>query len=269
MRKYLQIAVMNWELRMVFRMNNFLEASGNIATTLVTIALWLFAFNRTGSGSIGGYTQAEMITYLLIAGVITSTLWYTSQGDRVISGIRQGTITKYLTRPMSFTTSHFIAQTVGNAFRFVFSILIVFAIGLLVKSYLHFSFTFSWRNVLLFVIFMILAILIQFLVIYTAALLAFWMDEVWGITFLLRVFSEIAAGTFLPLSLFSPIWQKIFDFLPFKYIVSIPVNVLLGKLALDEIVRALVISAVWLLGMFLLMRFTWQRGLRQYSAVGG
>src|SRR3989338_2994771 len=267
LRKYLKVAAMHCELRMVYRVNAILETSGNLLTMLVTLALWLFAFHRVGGESIGGYTESQMVSYLIIAGLITSTLWHTSQGDSIISAIRHGRISKYFVKPISLTVNNFIAQTVDHLLRFAWSILAIFVF--LFAFGIPIPYAVDLSQIPLFCLFFILAIGIQYLVFYNAALLAFWMEEVWGITFTIRVLADIAAGAFIPLALFAPFWQRVFDFLPFKYIISIPVNTLLGRVPAHEVLPALLGSVVWLIVFAILTKITWVRGVRHYSAVGG
>lgn len=267
MRKYWKQAVMHWQLRMVYRTNAILETSGNLLTMFVTLALWLFAFRHMGGGEIGGYTEEQMISYLLIAGLITSTLWHTSQGDQIISAIRQGRISKYLVKPMSFTANYFIAQIIGNSLRFMWSVAVVIAI--VFAFHIPIELTLELSLLPLFSLLLLFAIGIQYLLFYNTALLAFWMEEVWGITFTIRVLADVAAGTFIPLALFAPFWQRVFDFLPFKYIISVPVNTLMGRMVPDEILTAFLGSAAWLVALTVLTKITWTRGVRHYSAVGG
>lgn len=266
MRKYWHIASMHWQLRMVYRLNAMLEASGNLITMLATLALWLFAFQKTGHANFGGYSQEQMIVYILFAGIITSAFWHTSSGDAVIDVIRTGRFSKYLVKPLNLSANHFIAEMIGTLFRFAFSA--AAAVILLIVFDAPANLSFHWSQFLIFLVFFILAIGIRFLIFYCAALLAFWMDEVWGVTFLIRVFADVAAGAFVPLALFAPFWQNIFNILPFKYIISIPVNALLGRLTPQEIMPTALTAIGWLLGLSLLTWFTWKRGVRHYSAVG-
>lgn len=266
MRKYWHLAKMHWQLRMVYRTNALLEALGNLLTMLVSISVWYFIFQYVGQESFGGYSKDQMITYLLLAGTITSTLWYTASGDHVIQSIRTGGFSKYLVKPINFSANHLIAQMIGNLSRFIFSIIVV-AVFL---SFLGISISsiFQLPNFLIFMAFFLLAMGIQFFIYYCAALLAFWMEEVWGITFVIRVFADVAAGAFVPLSLFAPFWRQFFDLLPFKYIIFVPVNVLLGRFEIYDIFPTLFASVGWLIGLILLTWITWKRGIRHYTAVG-
>ena len=51
----------------------------------------------------------------------------------------------------------------------------------------------------------------------------------------------------------------------FKYF---PTQLILGKLSPDEIIRGYAVGLVWIALAYLLFRFIWKRGLKQFSAVG-
>src|SRR3989338_5242944 len=174
MKKYLQSASMNWQLRVTYRANIWLETSGNLVTMIVTIIVWLFAFRYTGNFSFGGYTQTEMIAYLVLAGLITSTMWHTAQGDFVMNTIRSGNLSRYLIKPYSFTGDYLMSQMMSNCFRAIITG-IIFGAVLLLSPVPIFS-AFKWALVPYFFLLLVPGILIQYLVFYNAALMAFWME---------------------------------------------------------------------------------------------
>ena len=56
--------------------------------------------------------------------------------------------------------------------------------------------------------------------------------------------------------------------LPFRYMLSFPIEILMGRLSLGEIGRGLAIQMAWAGVFWLGYRLLWQRGLRRYGAVG-
>lgn len=267
MRKYYTIASIAWQKAMVWRLNTLLEMFGYVATMLIAIALWRFAFLHSNQQTIAGYTMQEMTLYLLVAGWLTSSLWFTAQGDRVAHEIKDGELSNYLVKPVRISWYHFIYGSTGKISQFILSST-TFIIALFVFRLYTYLGTTS-LNIIGFVLFFALAWLIQWLIFYISALLAFWMEEVWGQLFVVRVLADVAAGTFLPLSLFAPFWQNVFDVLPFKYIVSVPVNVLMGRVEGVELMSLFIGAFTWFIVLFLLMHVVLKRGIKHYSAVGG
>ena len=103
MRKYWMIAVTSWQKALTYRTNTLLEVAGHFTTMVVSVALWQFAFRHTGQQEIGGYTVGELTAYLLIAGWITSSFWFTAQADRIVREIKEGFLSNYLTKPFEFS----------------------------------------------------------------------------------------------------------------------------------------------------------------------
>jgi len=49
---------------------------------------------------------------------------------------------------------------------------------------------------------------------------------------------------------------------------SFPVELLMGRLKVAEILMGIVIQWAWVAALYALNRWVWHRGLRRYSAVG-
>lgn len=265
-RKYWTIASTSWQRAMSYRVNTLLEIVGYLTTMTISIVLWRFAFEHTGLQEIKGYTVQEMIVYLLIAGWITSIFWFTAQAERIVHEIKEGVVSNYLVKPMRLSLYYFIYGNAGKFMQFIWGSLAFVVVLIVFRLYVDFAYT--QFHIGLFVIFLIVAWLIQWLIFYSVALLAFWFEEVWGVAFIIRVLSDVAAGAFLPLSLFSPSWQQLFDWLPFKYIISVPVNVLMGRISGTELLSAFGGAVVWLVTLILFAQLAMRRGIQRYGAVG-
>ncbi len=265
MRKYWVVAKSTWQVFLAHRLNMVLEVLGNLLTMGVAIGLWVALYQRTGQEKISGFTESEMIRYLLISGFLTATLWFTAQGDHVMSDIHEGNLSKFLVKPLRYPFYNFVKVMTGKVFNFLCILLVIIPVLYFYPDLLR---SFNLVSVSLFLLFFMFAIIFQYLLFFSTALMAFWMEEAWGLTFVLRVIADVAAGAFLPLAFFAPFWGNIFNFLPFKYLVSVPVNILLGKIPLSNILYTFGGALVWLMILLFLTSFIMRRGLRRYSAVG-
>ena len=72
----------------------------------------------------------------------------------------------------------------------------------------------------------------------------------------------------VPIDLFPAAVTNALRFLPFRYVLSFPVELTLGRLSLADIGFGLPMQYAWVLFFFLLYRLLWSRGLKSYSAVG-
>lgn len=270
MGKYSQVAITSWQRAMVYRWNTALEVWGYLLTMVISVLLWRFVFETTGKGNIAGYTAPEMISYLLIAGWLASTFWFTAQGNRIINDIKDGTLSNYLVKPMHILGYYHAYGLMGKLSQ-IFMSAIFFSVVLAALYFwggIPFHFVLQPSTIIGFAMFFLLAMLIQFMIFYNTALCAFWLEDASGVSFLARVFADVAAGAFLPLALFSEAWQSFFSWLPFHYIISVPVNILLGRLTILEMVQQGLGALIWLMALYGLAFIIMRRGVRHYSGVG-
>jgi ABC-2 type transport system permease protein len=116
---------------------------------------------------------------------------------------------------------------------------------------------------------LIMTALLQFLLSYAMAMLAFWVLEVSTFIFILYAFEYIASGHMFPLDILPPVLKQALYFTPFPYQLYFPVGVYMGKITETELIRGLAMQAGWVVIAYSLARFAWNRGIRKYSAVGG
>jgi ABC-2 type transport system permease protein len=75
-------------------------------------------------------------------------------------------------------------------------------------------------------------------------------------------------GAWIPLSLL-PLWvQGVSDILPFKYCISFPALILLGKLSIEEIIGSFAILIIWILVFYFTAKVVWERGIRRFTGYG-
>lgn len=76
--------------RMAYRINFFLETFGGILGPVIVVVLWTAIFRGAGTDLVGGYTLAEMVTYLLGAGLINSFILTTAEYPEASQAIQGG-----------------------------------------------------------------------------------------------------------------------------------------------------------------------------------
>jgi len=104
-------------------------------------------------------------------------------------------------------------------------------------------------RLILFGVALAAAVLLQFLTFESLNLLAFWVENTYGLRFTMRVIMEVAGGAIIPLSFFPGLLQKVFALLPFPYLVYFPMRIYLNKIEFTEILPELVRAAVWMAGL--------------------
>ncbi|MBN1666487.1 MAG: ABC-2 family transporter protein, partial [Anaerolineales bacterium] len=101
------------------------------------------------------------------------------------------------------------------------------------------------------------------------ALLAFWATRASALLALQDTLIFLVGGQVAPLVLLPDWMQSLAVALPFRYMVSFPVEVLTGQLAGPQLAWGFALQAAWLLVATGLYAGLWRSGLRHYAAVGG
>lgn len=266
MRKYWAVAQAAWQEYVAYRLNLLLEILGNALLMLATIAVWRAVFESRPDGVVGDFAYPEMITYLLVAGLINSFIWLTAQGDEINDDINQGKLSVWLHRPIHAIGYWFARDVVRKGMTLVLGAAVFLVIVAVYRADLVLP---SLMNVLLFLVSVLLAGLLHFLIFALFSIIAFWFEQTWGERFIIRVVIEIAAGALIPLSLFPPVWQVVFAWLPFKFLIAFPAELFLGRITGAELIGGFLVLTLWI-GLFALATaFVWKRGLQRYTAEGG
>ena len=122
--------------------------------------------------------------------------------------------------------------------------------------------------ILLFIPALILAFLVRFVLEWTLAQAAFWTTRVSAINQSYFVAFLFLSGQIAPLTLLPHPIQILSLLLPFRWLISFPVQLLLGRLTVTETVIGLGAQFGWLIASILLLRIVWRTGTKAYTAVG-
>lgn len=82
-------------------------------------------------------------------------------------------------------------------------------------------------------------------------------------------FYFVLSGYIIPLDLFPPQTQPYLNALPFKYVLSFPVDTILGHINLNTSLTFLARQWTFALAFLTVALTLWKRGLRRYEAFGG
>jgi ABC-2 type transport system permease protein len=252
--------------RMVYRVNFFMEILSGILSSLIVIFLWIAIFRSAGREIIGGYSLGEMVTYLLGGGLINSFILTTAENPETSQTIQDGTLSTYLIQPINAYGIWFFRDLGSKTFLFVLGLLGYLIVFFFFGRYLVFSP--SPEYLFFFLISLALASLLQFFLFQGLSLLSFWMENTYGIRFTMRVVMEVVGGAIIPLSFFPQVLQKIFMLLPFPFLIYLPMKIYLGKIPINHIPIEFLKEIGWIGGFALLNLVIWNRGIRQYVAMG-
>ena len=228
-------------------------------------ALFASRPEMAGEASIGGFTLAEMITYVAVAWIGRSFTF--NNIDRTLSyQIQRGEIAMQLIKPLHVQTM-MMFEAVGEAgFR-----LLLFTLPIMLVVVPLFGVLgpprpelYGW-TLASFLLALVINSQLNFLV----GCLAFYLKNITGVMRAKHISIDFLAGVLVPFSFF-PAWvQTAAAWLPFQGISYVPVTVYLGKRAGGDLPMALLVQAAWAVGLWLLGRWFWARAVRSVTLQGG
>ncbi len=263
MKKYFLIAKNTCDEMFVYRLNFFMWRFRQVLQLLTIYFLWYAILPpRT---SIGTYSQQSMLTYVLGTAIMNSFV-FSSKSIGIGEEIIEGNLTNFLIRPINYFY-YWISRDIGDK---AMNISFAFIELLIIFLFLHppFFIQTNFFMLVFFVINLIGAMSISFLLNFLLGIVGFWSTDVWGVRFLYSVVIQFFSGGLFPLDLLPKPLYHIFQFLPFSYLLFVPVKIYLGQLSLKEISISLFIVFVWIAVLHRIVMSLWLKGLQEYTATG-
>ncbi len=252
--------------RLIYRVNFALEIVSGLLSSLIIVLLWIAIFRSSDQQVIGGYSLTEMVTYLLGGGLINSLILTTAENPETSQGIQDGSLSFLLIQPLSPYWLWFFRDLGSKLFYFLLGLLGYLAVIFLFRNYVVWFP--SGEHLLFFLLSLLLASFLQFFLFESLSLLSFWVENTYGIRFTMRVILEVVGGAIIPLSFFPLALQKIFLWLPFPYMVYLPMRIYLGKISLEEVQLEIFREIFWIIALALVNMLLWKKGVRHYVAMG-
>lgn len=239
----------------------FVLAFGWMIPPLIYLLVWSTA---AGDHTIGGLTRGGFVAYYLVL-ILVNQLTYSQTNWTVGDLIRYGEMNRLLMRPLPPLFDALSTEVAGKVVYLIFDAPIVIGLAVILRPEMELTLL----HALAFVPALLLAWLLRFFWGYWLALLAFWAARADALLAVQDSLIFLLAGQVAPISLLPVILQNVAKLLPFRYMVSFPVEVFVGQLTPIEVLTGTAIQIGWLLVAVGLSAVMWRAGLRRYSAVGG
>ena len=263
MKKYLALVRLSWSNGFVYRLNFLMWRVRLVLTLLTSYFLWQAVFN--GRTEIFGYSQNQMLSYIMLAAVLQSVV-LASRSIDLAGVINSGELSNIIIRPISNLWYWLSRDAADKALNLIFSAVEIFLLVVLLRPPLAWPDP-SYSAISLLLI-LPLSTLLYYFINYLFGLTGFWTNEVWAPRFLLMVVLQFLAGLMFPLDVLPQKIQSLAMWTPFPYLVYFPAQVILGKTGNMGIINGLAATAVWTIIFGILVEMVWRKGLRVYGAEG-
>ena len=261
MRAALALVAHTWAAWFQYKGFFFLLAFGWMIQPLIFLFVWS---NASSLGAIGGYTRADFIAYYLLL-IVVNQLTFAQTNWTVGDLIRDGTMNTLLLRPIAPIVDTAAAEIAGKVVFLSFAIPVAASLLLLLAP----ADVGLSGDPVLFVVALLAAWALRFLWGYALALTAFWSSRSDALVLMQDALVFVFAGQVAPTGLLPGVLRTAAEWLPFRYMVGFPIEILLGRVQADALARGMILQLVWLTVAAGLAYSLWRLGVRRHAAVGG
>ncbi len=263
MKKYFLIAKNTWDEMLTYRVSFFMWRLRTILQLLTIYFLWFSILPQ--NKSLLGYTQSTMLTYVLGISLIGSIV-LSSRSYIVGEEINSGNLLNFLLKPINYFKYWFSKDIGDKSMNIVFSIIELTILFIILKPPFFFQTNLAYISLFFFSV--VLSVILYFFFNLLLGFIGFWNPEVWAPRFIFIILLNFFAGAIFPLDILPGKIYLFLKLLPFPYLLYFPLKIYLGKLNFVEIFTGLTISFVWVILIYILVKFIWAKGLKAYTAYG-
>lgn len=264
MKKYYKVFILSFKETMIYRFSWISRYLFGIVPIIVTVMLWRVIF-RTGQGNFHGFTEANMIFYIVLSRVLSVIMTPEFHWD-VNHEIKKGELSKYLLRPINYLiywASKFLANVLHNSF------LGIFLIGFTILIYnVNLQIRISSVYLLLFILSIMLGTILYFLIYFNVALLTFKFINVASFFYTVDMLIEFLSGVIIPLDFLPDSLFKMLSFTPFPYLLSFPLDIVLERVGTQKMMFGLIVQLIWICILLFFSTINWKKGLELYEGAG-
>lgn len=229
---------------------------------LIMMSLWT---SVARGGDFKGYSSDAFVAYYL-ATLLVRQLTGNWVAWQMMEEIRMGTMAMRLLRPIhpfiTYTASHLAALPFRSAVALPLVIILLATSG-------SNAITHDPLQLAMVVVSIGMAWLITFAILYAIGSLAFFMTQTMALSTLYFGAFSLFSGYLLPLDLLPHSIARVAAWLPFRFTLSVPVEILTKPLARADLWQLLGGQAAWTIGLTVVAISVWNAGVRRFEAVGG
>jgi ABC-2 type transport system permease protein len=230
--------------------------------SLVMMVLWTAVAREAPVGRFGQEEFGAYFLATLVVRLVTSS-WVVWEMN---FEIRQGQMAMKLLRPIHPVT-HYLAENLAAAPMRAVVALPIALIALIAVGGEHLT-----RDPVQWLVFPLSiagAFALTFLVGAAIGALGFFWESSLSVFELWLGLYFVLSGYIVPLELLPPWLHAVVQWLPFRFVLSFPVETILGLSSRAVTLQSLAVQAGYVLAFLALALLLWKRGVRRYAAYGG
>lgn len=246
----------------VYRLSFILWRFRMLLNLFIIYFFWSSIFEK--KTLLFGYSESQMLTYILVSSVISSFVLGTRTID-IANQIISGDIINLILKPFSFFKYYLTRDAADKilnmslAFVEIGFVILVFKPNILIQ-----------KNILVYFIFFLFIIsgtLASFFISLTLSFIGFWTTEVWSPRFIYFILIFFLSGTYFPLDILPKPLYFMLSLTPFPYLYYLPAKIYLSGIG-SYLIFPFFVSLIWVYLSYLIARLFWRKGLKSYSFFG-
>jgi ABC-2 type transport system permease protein len=259
MKKFIAVFRILFQDNLNYRAQAFVWILTSVVPTITSGAVWLAAI---GNGQLGDFDRSNIILYFLgslaLSNLVTSSIAWDMGME-----IKQGKLSLYLVKPLSYPGYQFLYNLAWRIFRSLLFIPVLAVLVLILNSYVNWG---TLHLGLYFWMAVLLAHLLSFSISFFIGSWALFLEDMMGISEFFMMANWLLGGSIAPIALMPGVLRSFALNAPFRYTLSYPIEVMLGQTPAD--ISHFLVGALWL-GLFAILgALVWINGIKRYSAVG-
>ena len=261
LRLFHRLLLLNVAMTFQYRGEFAIMQLGNLIVPITSMLVWQAALSAGADLPV----DAEFLTAYFVLVSVVNMLTASWTAFFLADSIRNGALNRWLIRPAS-THLDAVANNAGEkVVKLVLIAPFIAVLAVLLRDQLTLPVA-PWRWAS-FALAVVLAAGMRLTLDIIIGSLAFWFEDVQGFIRAFAVIIPILSGAVVPLALMPPTLVGITQVQPFRFMLSYPMEVLLGDAPAGLLV-GFAGQAGWLVVLVGVAGALWRLGLRSYSAAG-
>lgn len=259
-KKYKALFINSFKVSTAYRMDALTTFGASAVFLVLYYAVWS---SIAASGELEGGLHRVM-SYL-VAGQVVSNAAFIGTERYIGERVRKGTIVNELKRPLSLFTQTYFHELGSAAFNFLAKSIPILILGIIFLDVT----TPNLFYTVFFVISLVLAFNLVFLLAYSVAMLVFWTKVDWSIRMMRNTTQNLFSGVLFPLYLLPDSLETIFAILPFQAMADSPIRIFTMEASKADITTILGIQIFWIVIMYMISLLAWKKAKNKLTVQGG
>lgn len=214
------------------------------------------------------YSNSDYLLYYLLVPII-SNITNSRAVFKFPTTVRDGTLSKDLIKPYPPLLNIVIETVSHNLQMLIYLVPFVGIFMLALGSSINMP-ELTLQLVLLTLVAAFVGAAVRMLISGAIALAGFWLEDVTTLNLVLNGgIWALLGGMIVPVATFPEKLRRMAELLPYRYMLSFPIEIFSGHLSNAEILKGFLVMLFWITLFGIICKIIWHRGLKTYSAYGG